>query len=378
MKRSFSPAVFIFPLFLFAFVLFSGNNILHADATADRAATEALLAQLQKQRATDAAGAAQAAVQFEQKHATIDPIFLGKIDKTLSRIYLVELKDKVKALAVLDAGLARSPKLEAYLPLVIEKFRQLSQTGKKTEAINFFKQNMPQFIEANQYYFKIATASYLPKVKLGGKPEDVTSVLLQSLAAHPGNIDFPRIGEGLVKNLLRQPGHEEEALSYAKLYWMICEFDTQGISTATSLLQKAWMAKDLNAAQSTAFLKAQQDSSAPNPLTKIKLPAQDAAIISAELEKLPKDSRYTHTYITLLILQGKYDDAMLTARRLLLDDPTNNASVAAEEIARVFKAADLNLVRANAFLQYFKTGQGANPLDDFFKEHAVKTTTNKQ
>ncbi|PIZ44921.1 MAG: hypothetical protein COY42_13090 [Armatimonadetes bacterium CG_4_10_14_0_8_um_filter_66_14] len=35
------------------------------------------------------------------------------------------------------------------------------------------------------------------------------------------------------------------------------------------------------------------------------------------------------------------------------------------DVARCFKAKDLNLLRANRFLEYQKTGQGENPLPTF-------------
>jgi len=35
------------------------------------------------------------------------------------------------------------------------------------------------------------------------------------------------------------------------------------------------------------------------------------------------------------------------------------------DIARCFKAKDLNLTRANQFIEYAKTGEGDNPLREF-------------
>ena len=76
-------------------------------------------------------------------------------------------------------------------------------------------------------------------------------------------------------------------------------------------------------------------------------------------------------------VQGKMRDAMMTARRTLLEHPTADNSSAVLEMARVFKAADLNLVHANAFLQYFQAGKGANPLDDFFKQFPAQAADGK-
>jgi len=376
MKRFFVAHCFL--LFFLGFAFLSADNIVWADAHTDWKTTNDFLQQIDKQRTADASGAVQAALQFEQQHTSMDPVWLEKVDVLLSRIYSENLKDNAKALSALDTGMARSAKPEAYLPLAIQKYQLLIHMGQNAQADSFYTQTVPRFLEANRYYFTWSLAYFLPEMKRQNKPQEATSVLLKALAAHPSIIDYPFVGEGLVQNLLRQPGHEEEALSYAKLHWMTCDFDSKWIVKATDLLQKAWMAKDLNAAQSTAFLKAQQDKSIPNPLKDVKLPALDAAAIQHELEVTPDTATHIHPRVTLLVLEGKYGDAMLIARRLLLDNPTQNASQAAGEIARIFKAADLNMVRANAFLQYFKTGQGDNPLEDFFKEHPVGTASSEK
>lgn len=365
---------FYFILFI-GTILFSVSQVAHADTAADHSSTLQFLQQIEKRKTTDAAGAVSAAQQFEQQHASIDPAELAKVDIALAHLYVENLKDPAKALAVLDAGMARSPKSGAYFPLLFIKYWVLGKANRSSEAISLFKQNLPQLLKADPYYIKTALGYYLPIVKNGGKPADATSPLLQMLAVYPSLINFPKMGNGLVENLLLQPGHEEEALSYAKLYWQTCDFDSKTIGVATADLQKAWLAKDLNVVASSNFLKAQQDAAAPNPLSQVKAPALDDATIQSDIKRcFPPPSPaflYVHDYITLLLMRGKYGDAMLAARRRLLDFP-DESSQAATEIARIFKAADLNLIGANAFLQYFKTNQGANPLDDFFKKYPAK------
>jgi hypothetical protein len=126
----------------------------------------------------------------------------------------------------------------------------------------------------------------------------------------------------------------------------------------------------MNTAKSGQFLKAMQDSAAPNPLREIPLPPFDEVKMRAELKSLPDSA--SHSRITLLLLLKENGAAMLEARRLLLDDPSGGANAAALEMARVFKATDLNLVRANAFLKYFQSNEGDNPLDELFKQNPVK------
>jgi hypothetical protein len=63
---------------------------------------------------------------------------------------------------------------------------------------------------------------------------------------------------------------------------------------------------------------------------------------------------------------------MATARALMLDQPQSNAGML--EVCRVFKAHDLNFQRANAFLEFCKTGQGEDPTVAFLKETAAQVT----
>jgi hypothetical protein len=175
----------------------------------------------------------------------------------------------------------------------------------------------------------------------------------------------------LVNNLAAQ-GQGDVALGYARLGWMVCPFDTKSISAATNIITATWLAADLNAGKGNAFIAAQNDSKLENPLTAVKLPTLDGAALDAAMGNLPASD--TDGRITILLAQGKMRDAMLAARRGLLEHPSSDNSGAILEMARVFKAADLNLVRANAFLQYFQSGKGANLLDDFFKQFPAEVT----
>ena len=93
--------------------------------------------------------------------------------------------------------------------------------------------------------------------------------------------------------------------------------------------------------------------------------------MQAQIDRLHDNSRaidqtrITHL-ISVLIVQGDLHEAMTQAKRLLIDNPT--APEGAQQICRVFKAADLNTIRANAFIAYLG-GEGTNPMTAFFKEH---------
>jgi len=65
---------------------------------------------------------------------------------------------------------------------------------------------------------------------------------------------------------------------------------------------------------------------------------------------------------------SRYQDAMMAAQEAMAQADAQGMIAALNEVARVFKARDLNLVRANQFLSYAKTGQGQNPLAGFWEE----------
>ena len=65
---------------------------------------------------------------------------------------------------------------------------------------------------------------------------------------------------------------------------------------------------------------------------------------------------------------SKYEQAMSAAQDAMAEADADDMLPALNQVARVFKARDLNLVRANEFLNYAKTGEGGNPLAGFWEE----------
>jgi hypothetical protein len=302
----------------------------------------------------------------------MDPVRLTLLDIALANIYFDDLKQPGKAIAAIDAGLARSDKPEAYLPLVYSKAGFLARSEKYDDSIALFKKEQSKFLAeptTDFAFLRNALNWYEYSARKSGKRADYVATLRAIIEVHPELAAYRVVGREMAQYYAEQPGQEAEALSWAKLYWVVCDFDERTLNDATTLLQKSWVARDMNAAKSSQFLKAMQDPKAPNPLTEIPLPALDEAKMRLALKSLPDSS--VHSRITLHLLLKENGLAMLAARRLLLDDPSGKANAAALEMARVFKATDLNLVRANTFLKYFQSSEGDNPLDEFFKQNPV-------
>ena len=172
------------------------------------------------------------------------------------------------------------------------------------------------------------------------------------------------ITSNLIAELLEQ-GKTEEALSWAKLAFLLCRFDEEAISDATKDVNRCLSANELSVAKANLFTAAITDAAAPNPLDQVKLPSFDTTAVRTRLADPNNTSPFEARLIALLAV-GDYRNAMLLARSQLVGDVTNQDT--ALQVARVFKAKDGDLVRANQFLAYYQMGQGDNPIPAFLKE----------
>ena len=163
-------------------------------------------------------------------------------------------------------------------------------------------------------------------------------------------------------------GQDEEALKWAKLNFVLCPYEQGPLQDAAQLLAQTWLAKDLSPTTAKAFAVAQTEEEAPNPLQEIALPKLEAPFTEAMAAALgPAKTRGDlGTVVGLLLLEGDTRSAMLSARTQLVASAGSPESL--RQVARVFKARDLNLVRANQFLLAYQNGQDTNPLPAFFRD----------
>jgi len=61
---------------------------------------------------------------------------------------------------------------------------------------------------------------------------------------------------------------------------------------------------------------------------------------------------------------GEDGKALTEAMQYVSQATADEAVKSMMGVARVFKAADLNVTRANQFIEFAKTGKGPNPLDN--------------
>ena len=160
----------------------------------------------------------------------------------------------------------------------------------------------------------------------------------------------------------QEGGAEAEALSWAKLHFMLCEFSEESLSRATTLLVNTWTGIELSPRTAQAFVTAQSDASLPNPLEKIALPP----LSFKEGQEILVNSRNATAEVSVNLAQRDFVGALQSARRALGQNPTSPEAV--REVARVIKAHDLNVIRANAFLLFYTQNQGENPIPAFMDE----------
>lgn len=87
--------------------------------------------------------------------------------------------------------------------------------------------------------------------------------------------------------------------------------------------------------------------------------------------RVGQEKAATPARIAMQIVLGQTREAILDARAMLLKNPKSPAAV--REVARVFKAADGDVARANAALLFYRDAEGADPLKTFFAEAPAVT-----
>ena len=322
--------------------------------------------------------------------------------------------DLDKTLAVYDKEIATFPADDSDsahwmgVHLMASRTQILLAAGKPEEAAKFLDKQWPTILKRAttsdaQAEDAVGWAARPYSAALTGAKRDADNVAMLSkvLRAVPVLlVDPPGGGEPLVAQLassLSKSGKHDEALGWAKLRYMTCDFTPEELVNATRLLSQLWAGSDDFGAIG-AFTRAQRDEEAAaaekpaaadkqaaavkepppaNPLLKVELPTSSGAwqaALSKAIDAVDQGVGKTlpkkrHQILGLLIARGGKGDlgrAMTLAKSMLREDPTS--AEGAREVCRVFKAADLNTVRANQFIDYLN-GKAKSPFTSFDKEY---------
>lgn len=154
---------------------------------------------------------------------------------------------------------------------------------------------------------------------------------------------------------------DDAALSTARIAFALCKYNAGEIETAVALVRRAFLATD-RPAEATQFLLALGDPDRPSPLAEVPLPALSEADTQALLDAAGDDPVLR---ITAYLYLGRHEEALATALEYLRRTAPEQAARAVVQVPRCLKALDLNLVRANQFIEFIETGEGVNPLQEW-------------
>jgi len=196
-----------------------------------------------------------------------------------------------------------------------------------------------------------------------GQPEKAIAVAEEHFLATPQSLRSTSVYQELVQAQIKA-GKHDAALTTARLGYALCDFDTEAIEAMSALVRKVCMVTG-DIFKATQFFAAQEDPDKPNPLAEVPVPEVTDEQLDQMLEGAGGDWRWK---LLAYLYAGNCVDAMHIAQDAMIEADAGGMADALKEVARVLKAKDLNLVRANQFLEYAKTGQGQNPLASFWEE----------
>ena len=166
-----------------------------------------------------------------------------------------------------------------------------------------------------------------------------------------------------VHDVARVRGDAAEILSASKLWFVMCDYTKEAIGEATEAVSRSLA--EAGPGPVMQWARAQEEGG-PNPLADVPL-LETAALdtmLAAAGDSL--DGR-----INAFLSAGRVAEALVDAKEQLrrsAGQPSWKVAKALRDLARCFKAHDLNLLRANAFLEFHGSGASDNPLPAFEDE----------
>lgn len=271
-------------------------------------------------------------------------------------------------LELLDLTIQRFPNDRLRFRAVEAKAEILRRANRLDEATQLLETAWPQVKSTNLDPVMLPILSERVEVlRLQKKPDQAIELLYESLQNTPPLVNWMNFYR-LMVDAQTDAGHDEEALRWAALFFRIAPFEDDDIARATSLVSRLWLQNADTKDNPALFAAAQTDVGAPNPLQEVALPILPALASEAVRARLQSDAdkEVSPSRVAITLMANEPRAAMMGAREILLRDPTGKAGAA--EVARVFKFVDGDVARANAFLQFQRTGAGENPMVEFLRE----------
>jgi len=305
----------------------------------------------------------QAVKAYEQVIAQFPgTVYAGQALLNIGSLYL---ENKLPEQALTNAEQALQEYGDTYLAgaAIRRKFVTLAFALKRPrEALEFLDEVLDQ-------YTKQLTATdraWLPVHRYDcframGDKEAALNALQDGLLDYPQTLDTSEFMKRYIP-ALREAGKRPEALSAAKGAYACCRFKEEDIGLAARQVVDTLTSVG-DVVKANAFIAAQEDATAANPLADVPWPV----ITDADKEKLLAGTLGdVNVQASVHLYLGEYDEALaLATQRLAAVKDTASIQACVDSLARCFKAKDLSLVRGNAFLTYVQTGEGDNPLLTF-------------
>jgi hypothetical protein len=339
----------------------------------DRKAWDELKAKHKENETANPQAAIAAYQEFYESKPNLSAPLAISLTRTVARLYSNNLKDQTKALELLLWGWDKYKTAPESGELLGDHLRLLNQQKQHDKAIELLSTQWNSLRRSYTHLAVPALEEGVKALKAQNKTDELVEFITQAFIEFPqlatGQVQFwdGKFYDPLIQTLLDAKKHDE-ALSWAKLRFIAAPYEADAIDRASRMLVKVWSAKDPEKKQLDEFAKAQKDPAIANPLAAVSLPLVNDDLITERLGRLDKSSAGAPERTTLLLWQGESKAAMREAKKWL--ELRGAEKTGALEACRVFKAADLNLLRATAFVKWLKEKQGPSPVEEFLKAEA--------
>ena len=165
-------------------------------------------------------------------------------------------------------------------------------------------------------------------------------------------------------------GRTAELAGIAKLGYLGADYTTEALKAAIDRCVAALRVAGGGPGPGVLFARCQEDRTLDNPLAQV-----EPAALPPVAELLAAAGADPHARVAVYLVSGQVTEALALAREQLASGTAGEEEQLARvmrSVARCFKAHDLSLERANAFLEYHRTGEGADPLPGLEAELAAE------
>ena len=314
--------------------------------------------------------------QFLTEHPRLDPNVGVRVAVRLAELWNKGAKNPDKALETYQLAFDAYRVHPAAVDLLTQHAQLLLALKRPNEAEELLQDSAVAIRGGWGYLAFGALQAWVRALQEQNKDEQAIALMQSTLLEYPelwevkGLQANGRFQEPLSQALL-EGEKQSEALSWAKLRWMLSAYDAESIDLASRMLVKVWSGVEPDKSGLKGFAGAQKDASVANPLREVALPPLPVgAKPMGEMLQRWGGPQQTGYRVSLLLWAGAPREAMLEAQKLWESKNPAQSAQGALQVARVFKAVDLNLTRANAFLAFAKSKTGENSIDEFLRETA--------